>query len=58
MLQNKEGLWITSDMWSFTSKASKESEFVKKKVYKGNKNIQIEFFFRSKMETIWQCARK
>ena len=34
MLQNKEGLWITSDTWSFTSKASKEGEFAKKKYKK------------------------
>ena len=26
MLQNKEGLWKSSDMWNFTSK---EGEFVK-----------------------------
>ena len=31
MLQNKEGLWKSNDMWNLTSKASKEGEFVKKK---------------------------
>jgi hypothetical protein len=47
MLQNKEGHWITSDTWSFTSKASKEGEFAKKSIkrkqeyQKGNKNFQI-----------------
>ena len=47
MLQNKEGLWKSSDMWNFTSK---EGEFVKNNNVKRQQEYANLILFQIKLK--------